>query len=139
MVAEIRGLAKEIRMLKHARGCGRCLLELQLDVERYGGRRCVWYLDIMNDPTVICDDEDFEDIPWWKDAPRIQNYRIGSYWAGSSEDTVRFIKDRMRWAEKIMKDQIATATKFLRIVINWDLDLENWPDYPSKLLFFFLG
>jgi len=38
-------------------------------------------------------------------APKTNDYKIGSYWAGPSADTIRFIKDRLSWAKKILEQE----------------------------------
>jgi len=113
----IREIAGEIRFIKHVENCERCLIELQLDVERYGGSRSIWYMDIRN--------EEFTRQDWrYKDMPYPGDYKIGSYWTGSSEDTIRFIKDRLKWAEKIARKEIVAAVKYLKLIMSWDIDWE---------------
>ena len=111
----IKELAGEIKFIRHARNCERCLVELHLAVERYYGSQLLWYLDLRNEEYL------FED-PRFKDRPKIENYKIGSYWTGSSEDTIRFIKDRMNWAEEITIKQLRAAVTYYKILLNWDFD-----------------
>ena len=113
----IKELAGEIKFIRHARNCERCLVELQLDVERYMGSRLLWYLNLQNEEYM------FED-PRFSDRPKLENYRIGSYWTGCSDDTVRFIKDRMNWAEKITIKQLVAAVQYLKLLMSWNFDWE---------------
>lgn len=106
-------------------------MELQLAIERYGGRNLPWYLDLTNE---YWDDED-EDwseengLPeYYKDCPRVKNYEIGSYWSGASEDTIRFIKDRLKWAEKIVEKEVNVIRRYLRALRKWDLQSPLPPD-----------
>ena len=141
--AGMRGLIEELnqqlKFIAHIKKCGNCLIELELDVERYGGRRGPWYLDLVNDPSSM--EEFYEENPHTKGIPRIYDYKIGSYWTGTSEDTVRFIKDRMVWARQVIRRELKAATKYLEILGSWDHRLEEKPEYPlkSSLFYFFWG
>jgi len=107
--ARIDALNKELKVMKHMENCGRCLMELQLDVERYNGTRCFWWLDLNNDPS-----ESYEDCP------KPENYKIGSYWTGSSDDTMRFIKDRIAWARIYTLKEIRATGKARSLLEHWD-------------------
>ena len=127
----IADLKNDLKFIKHAVTCERCLLELQLSVERYGGSRgLLWWLDLANETPMW--DEEFEISEPWKSAPRPYNYQIGSYWTGSSDDTIRFIKDRITWAEKVAKKEIRVSTKYLHALKRWDLESE----LPPESIFF---
>jgi len=139
LVKEMAGLVKWAQHVKNCKGNGcYCHLELQLIIERYMGRNLPWFLNIMNDITMLleCDDgefpEEYELI--LKDCPYPGAYKIGSYWTGSSPDTIRFIKDRCDWAEKIILKQIRNACKYLKLLMAYDLDPENIPYWEPRIL-----
>ncbi len=106
------------------------MAELQIDVERYGGSRSgLWFLDITNEVGIGDDEEFWETMPeYFKSMPRVNDYRIGSYWNGASEDTVRFIKDRLEWARKNIVKEVRTISNYLRALKNWDLKSELPPN-----------
>lgn len=108
----IRDLDSDLSLMDHLKTCKQCQLELTLDVERYYGSHCgIWYLDLMNG----------DYLPeYYPDCPKEANYEIGSYWSGTSEGTIKFIKDRVAWAEKITEKEFIAACKLITI-------LENWP------------
>ena len=118
VLMQIRELAFEIKWIKHVETCRTCLLEIQLNIERYGGGRLPWYLDLINDVNQMTEDFVF------KGCPKVEDYRIGSYWRGSSEDTFRFIKDRLNWAEEITRKQLVAAVAYLKLLMNWNFDWE---------------
>lgn len=109
-------LQADIWLINHVRKCRQCQLELQLSVERYMGTRGPWYINLQNE---IGFPEIYEEEGIYKTCPRPDNYKIGSYWGGSSEDTIRFIMDRMAWAEKIIKTDA-------EILVDYYVDLEEW-------------
>lgn len=132
-VEYIRESANEIKLILHLRTCEQCQMEACLSVERYGGRGLPWFLDLINDVNEGClpyyaDDED----PRFDDCPRVENYRIGSYWEDAEnerkgvnpkpKETLKFIEDRCSWAEKIIRQQIVMATQFYKRLKNWDLN-----------------
>jgi len=114
----IRECACEIKFILHLRQCGRCKLEVTLSIERYGGRDLPWFLDLINDVNELSED------PLYEGCPRVQAYRIGSYWDKSTDhnETLKFINDRITWAEKIIRQQILQAVRFYRRVKNWNLN-----------------
>ena len=139
LVKEMVGHVKWIQHVKTCKGNGcYCHLELQMSIERYGGRNLPWFLDVMNDITMLleCDDGEFpeEYEPILKDCPYLGAFNIGSYWTGSSPDTIRFIKDRCDWAEKIILKQIRNGCKYLKLLIAYDLDPENIPYWEPRIL-----
>jgi len=121
-VEYIRESANEIRLIQHLRSCKECQMEASLSVERYGGRGLPWFLDLINDP-FECGADVSED-PRFVDCPRVQNYKIGSYWDKSTahNETWKFISDRLTWAEKIIRQQIVMATQFYKRLKVWDLN-----------------
>jgi len=122
LVLYLKECANEVKMIMHLRKCKDCQLEAQLEIERHGGSHLgLWFLDLINDPFECGDDVDFETYPWLKDCPRARDYKIGSYWSGSSEDTLRFINDRVTWAEKLIRQDIWAAVDFYKRVKDWDL------------------
>jgi len=136
----IKEITGELRFTSHAFTCEQCLMELCLDVERYGGNHSgIGWLDLNNelafdseeevlgmygyfaeaDPD---DPEDEEFIKVWKEMPLVSGYKIGSYWTGTSEDTVRFVKDRMKWAEKLLQIELRQARRYQRKLKKWNLN-----------------
>jgi len=118
-VEYIRESAYEIKFIRHLRTCRECQLEASLSVERYGGRGLPWFFDQNNFDCFLDEVED----PRFKDCPRVGNYRIGSYWNGTTDhnETMKFINDRIDWAEKHIKQQIWTAVDYYRLLKEWDL------------------
>ncbi len=106
---EIRELDAEIHEYEHYMNCEVCLVELQLNVERYLGTRGPWFLDYQFEEVV-------SEFP---DCPKAEDYKIGSY-RDSSSDTIRFIKDRLAWAIKFTEKRFKAACRLIHI-------LENWP------------
>jgi len=101
-------------------------MEVQLEIERYMGRSCPWYLNIQDE---VDDDEVWESLPeYYRDCPRMEKYKIGSYWTGASDDTIRFIKDRLEWAETIYEEEVRVVRRFLRALKKWDLESVLPPD-----------
>lgn len=132
MLLQLEMLHNEFAFIKHARHCERCLIELQLDIERYCGSHSPWYLNLINED---CDPDIYEDEESiYYTCPRPQDYKIGSYWTGASDDTIRFIKDRLTWAEGIMKGEIEAAVDFVAALLDWDLE-SPLPPYDSLLIF----
>ena len=107
----IRDLDNQLGFIEHVKTCEMCQMELCLSVERYLGSRGPWWIDLRNGDYLP------EHYP---SCPKVENYRIGSYWTGSSDDTLNFIKDRLVWATKITEKQFKAACKLVKI-------LENWP------------
>ncbi len=120
----------DLKFVIHAPKCEQCMAELQIDVERYGGSRSgLWFLDLTNEVGIGDDEEFWETMPeYFKSMPRVNDYRIGSYWNGASEDTVRFIKDRLEWARKNIVKEVRTISNYLRALKNWDLKSELPPN-----------
>ena len=95
------------------------LLIFQLGVERYYGTRSPWYLDISNEQCFQDEEEwDFYDY-YPPDMPKLSEYRIGWY-GHESEDTIRFIKDRLRWAKKLYLLEVKTIKHYLFSLRVWD-------------------
>jgi len=119
----IARLRREVKFIEHLPGCWMCRMELQLDVERYLGNRCFWYLCLENNEYLE------EQYP---DCPKAENYKIDNYWAQverfrrgitrSDTNTMEFIMDRAKWAYKIMGQQIKISRQLLRMVRNWDFN-----------------
>jgi hypothetical protein len=120
----IKESANELFFIRHLRSCEECRLIAQLDVERYLGSRSVWWLNIQNDIAHSWDDDEDEIDSDWKDCPRAEDYRIGSYWTGSSDDTLRFIDDRMKWADRVIRKKMLLACQYYKRVKAWDLNGE---------------
>ena len=149
-IAEITALTKEmvglIKWIRHVQNCDGhdgcfCMMEIVLAIERYGGTRLPWFLNLMNDiTTLLYDEEEIDEEfpeeykPLLKECPHPRDYKIGSYWTGTSPDTKRFIKDRISWAEKIILRQIRNACKYLKLLIAWDLNPETMPYWEPRIL-----
>ena len=107
----IQNLDDQLGFIEHIKTCERCQMEMCLSVERYMGSRGPWWIDLRNG----------DYLPeYYPGCPKVEDYRIGSYWTGTSDDTLRFIKDRLAWAEKITAKEFSAACKLVKI-------LENWP------------
>jgi len=126
----LQELQHEIEVIKHVRKCKRCQVELQISVERYWGTRGPWWINLQNE---IGFPEIYEEEGIYKTCPRPQNYKIGSYMR-CSDDTIRFIMDRMAWAEKIIKADAETLVDYYIAFENWDL--ESAPSIAETNLIF---
>lgn len=120
LIACLVGMQSELLSIKHVRKCEQCQLEWQLSIERYMGTRCPWYLNLEYE--VGFGEEVYENDQLFHDCPRLENYKIGSYWTKSSDDTLRFIFDRMKWAEDIIKHDVQSYVDFYFAVENWDCE-----------------
>lgn len=118
-------LMNELAFIDHVRDCEMCMVEMLLNVERYLGSRGPWYLDLRNDEFLS------EEFP---DCPKVSQYKIGCYGA-SSQDTFRFIKDRMNWAERKIMEQGQVVVEFSEAVEHWDLSGD--PPVFEPVLFWF--
>jgi hypothetical protein len=107
----IMDLDAELHENEHILKCKRCQIELQLSVERYLGSRGPWWIDVMNG-------ELFEEH--WEDVPKAENYEIGWY-GHSSEDTIRFIKDRCKWASIQSEKRFKAACQLISQLENYDV------------------
>ena len=114
----LQELTNDLWTIDHFKTCSRCQAELTISIERYYGRNNPWYLNIQ---TEIGFPEIYED-EFYRGCPRLRDYEIGSYWTGTSEDTLRFIMDRCSWAKKKIKEIAVSATVFLEQVIPWNLE-----------------
>lgn len=126
----LKEIRNELRFTKHAPQCWQCLMEMQLDIERYGGSHSgLWFLDLSNEMCFDDDDELWETLPeYYRECPRIKNYKFGSYWTGSSDDTIRFIKDRLMWAQKVLDTEVKVVRKYINALKKWDLESPLPPD-----------
>lgn len=115
----LQELQQEIEVIKHVRKCKQCQVELQISVERYWGTRGPWWINLQNE---IGFPEIYEEEGIYKTCPRPQNYKIGSWSSRSSNDTIRFIMDRMAWAEKIIKADAETLVDYYIAFEDWDLE-----------------
>ena len=126
----LQELQQEIEVIKHVRKCEQCQAELHISVERYWGSRGPWWINLegeMGFPEI------YEEEGIYKTCPRPQNYKIGCY-SHSSEDTIRFIMDRMTWAEKIIKADAETLVDYYIAFEDWDLKSQA-PIAETKLVF----
>jgi len=123
----LKEVKADLKFIRHALKCSQCLAELQLDIERYLGRQAPWYLNITDE--IGFDDEIWGTLPeYYKDCPRVEKYKIGSYWTGCSEDTIRFIKDRLNWAKKVLEEELRVVRRYLKALKKWDLESPLPPD-----------
>ena len=111
----IRDLDNQLGFNEHVKTCEMCQMELCLSVERYLGSRGPWWIDLRNGDYLP------EHYP---SCPKVENYRIGSYWTGSSDDTLNFIEDRLVWATKVTEKQFKAACKLVKILENWPVTKE---------------
>jgi len=84
-----------------------------------------WFLDLINDINDGCRPYYIEeDDPEFTNCPRVQDYKIGSYWDRNtdSKETLQFIFARVDWAEKIIRKQLVSATQFYKHLNAWDLN-----------------
>lgn len=91
-----------------------------------------WYLNLQNEigfPEIYEEEEGI-----YKTCPRPQNYKIG-YYGHESSDTIRFIMDRLIWAEKIIKADAEITVDYYIAFENWDLE-SAMPIDESNLSFF---
>lgn len=122
----MEGCSSQLREIEHFQTCEECTLLLQLDIERYLGGHSPWYLDLGNDIEMVADEsvEWVLDHPANRGMPRVSNYEFGNYWdrTEGQKDTMKFIKDRMRWAEQNIRIQYNAAFKLQEILRNWKFD-----------------
>jgi hypothetical protein len=124
-----KAMRAEIRLIDHVLSCQQCLIEAQLDVERYLGTRCGlgWLNMNCNIEEITIDDlREGADLPQkfidvWKVVPKLEHYKIGSYWNGSTEDTMRFIKDRLTWGKKVLTIELKMGMCYRRKLRKWNL------------------
>jgi len=114
---EILFLYAEMREYHHYMNCEECLVELHIGVERYGCRQGPWFLNYQMEEAITESEELGENI--YPDCPKAADYEIGCY-RDSSQDTTRFIKDRLAWGIKFTNERFEAAFKLVPI-------LENWP------------
>jgi len=112
---EILSLYAEICEYYHYMNCKECLVELHIGVERYLGTRGPWFLNYQMDDQC----EEIDDPDPYPGCPKAEDYKIGCY-GNSSQDTKRFIKDRLAWGIKFTNERFEVAFKLVPI-------LENWP------------
>jgi hypothetical protein len=139
----IKESANEILFIRHLRTCGQCKFEAKLSVERYGGRGLPWFLDLVND---VCQNFELEveaePDPRFVHCPRLEDYEIGSYWEdlenarrgieSQPKETLKFIEDRCKWAEELIKKQIIVAAHYYKQLKSWDLEGQppSQPELP---------
>lgn len=124
-------LRRDVKFIEHLPKCRFCLLELELDVERYLGTRSFWFLCLENN-------EYLEQR--YRSCPRERNYKIGNYWeqaehfrkygnTDTGDNTLQFILDRADWAYKIYAKQIHVARQLLRLVRAWNFSEAQRQEY----------
>ncbi len=119
---EILALYAEIREYDHYNNCKQCLTELQMSVERYLGTRGPWFLNYQMEQSRH-EFEEMGDPDPYPGCPKEKDYKIGYYsFSGkvtSSEDTVRFIKDRLAWGIKYTDKRFKAAFKLIPVLETW--------------------
>ena len=116
---QIEDLKVELGRIAHYLTCEECVLGLILDVERYGGSHCPWYLDLIDDDA---GEEGYESCPDSND------FKIGSYWNQPDDKTTKeFIVAWLMWAQKKISEELTEAQNLLR-------DLSNRMVFPEKVL-----
>ena len=132
LIGIIFQLRAEAKFIWHFPKCQLCKANLMIDVERYMGSHCFWWLNLEN--------EDY--LPeMYPDIPLAENYHIGNYWDQlewfrkhgntdvTGENTYQFILDRANWANKIYGKQIHSARQMLRLVNAWDFSETQHQEY----------
>ena len=114
----LQEMTNDLWTIDHFKTCHQCQMELTLSIERYWGRNNPWYLNLENE---LGFPEIYDECELYRDCPHLGDYEIGSYWTGTSEDTLRFILDRCSWAKKKIQEMAVAATVYLEQVVAWDL------------------
>jgi hypothetical protein len=121
------GLAMELEFIEALRRDGNLQMEVALDIIRYGGRDCPWFLYLQ--------DGDFLSERY-RSCPRAENYRMGSYFTGENYDeAIRFILDRAKWAERRLQHEVEVVVDYYHALEEWDLESELPPYTSDELLF----
>lgn len=120
---------QQISWIEHIRSCRQCQIEMQINIERYCGSRGPWYLNLEGE---MCFPEIYEEEGIYKTCPKPQDYKIG-YYGHSSEDTIRFILDRCKWAEAIIRSDIEILVDYYVDMEEWDLEASPPPDTTSLI------
>ena len=138
----VKSIKLDLKLINHVLKCEQCMVELMLDVERYGGSYSgISSLDLTNNDCLeLYVDEDREDAEMdlgasiddpelfqlWRQIPRADSYRIGNYWlqlkGESNFETEKFIRDRLEWHRKILLYQLRQARKYYRMLLKWNVD-----------------
>lgn len=128
----LQGITDELWLMEHVKRCEICQTELVLGVVRYLGTRCPWYLNIQNEMGFP---EIYED-PFYKDCPKPSDYRMGGWPNENFDEGLRFVLDRIGWAEPKIKRIAQTATEYLEALINWKLTGE--PPVADRIIWMYL-
>jgi hypothetical protein len=138
----VKSIKLDLKLINHVLKCKQCMVELMLDVERYGGSHSgISSLDLTNNDLLelYVDEEEEEEIKMdlgasidpelfklWRQIPRADSYRIGNYWlqlAGETNfETEKFIRDRLEWHRKILLFQLRQAREYYRMLLKWNVD-----------------
>jgi len=139
----IRELVNDIKFILHVRKCEMCMAEVTIGIERYGGSRLPWYLNVNEDIAEVMDweTEDLEPVLTWgeqkrvetwdpslnpimydrgllKDCPRIRDYKMGSFWTGwNMKDKTKqqaYFRKTHRETVRFATDRMAWAEKIIR-------------------------
>jgi hypothetical protein len=121
------GLAMELEFIEALRRDRNLQMEVALDIIRYGGRDCPWFLYLQ--------DGDFLSERY-RSCPRAENYRMGSYFTGENYDeAIRFILDRAKWAERRLQREVEVVVEYYHALEEWDFESELPPCTSDELLF----
>jgi len=121
------GLAMDLEFIEAICHDKTLQLEVAINVIRYGGRDCPWFLYLQ--------DGDF--LPErYRSCPRVENYKMGSYFTGENYDeAIRFILDRAKWAERRLQREVEVVVDYYHALEEWDLESELPPYTSDELLF----
>jgi hypothetical protein len=120
-------LALQLEFIEALRRDRDLQMEVSLDIIRYGGRDCPWFLYLQED--------DF--LPErYPDCPPAKNYRMGSYFTGENYDeAIRFILDRANWAEILLQREVEVVVDFYHALEEWDFESELPPQTSDEFIF----
>ena len=103
---DVDNLKLELERIHHVLTCETCMVEAVLSIERYLGRNLPWYLDLVNG----------WELPGDPVAPSPNKYEIGCYGNSNFDETSRFIKDRLAWAQNFIEDTLQDVERSLEEV-----------------------
>lgn len=124
-------LQDELDFISHLKECTQCQFELAIDLTRYAGNHSgLWFISVINGDILP------EISP---DCPKVEDYDIGSYWTRENHaEAIRFILDRAKWAEPIIREELYTVIEFYSALENWDFK-SPLPPFTSNEELFGLG
>ena len=132
LMISINEMRQDVKFIDHLPSCRMCLIEIEIDVERYMGRRSFWWVDLQGSEYLEAR---------YRKCPKERNYHIGNYWEQvqyyrehgtcdvPGENTEQFILDRAKWAHKIYGKQIHVVRQLLKMLRSWNFNTD-----PQKQL-----